>query len=394
MIMENNSPRKYNKILEIINLPSSARNFIGGQFNYLREHGYEMHLICSDDDIMADYAKENHVKYYPVALARTLSPLNDLKAFFKIYRYIKKNKIDTIIAHQSKARLLGTAAAFLARVPNRIIFAHGVLFETFKGTKRKLIILMDKLVAGMSHKTVCVSPSVAKVRLQYKIEKPSRQYFLGKGTCGGIDTCQKFNPENLNEQEQQKLKTSFGIQESDFIVGFCGRLVRDKGIYELVEGFRLFKQKYKNSESIKLMVIGKREVRDAISQSLNEIIDGSQDIIHIESVDHQDISKYFALFDVMVLPSYREGFGMVTIECGAMEVPAIVSKSTGCIDSIVEGETGIFCDITPESIAEKLEFIYSNLDIRKEMGKKARKHIAENYDNRAVLPYVIKVIES
>lgn len=393
--MANNTPRsRYKKILEIINLPTSARNFIGGQFNYLHEHGYEMHLICSEDAMMADYAKENHVKYYPVQLYRTLSPINDLKAVFKIYRYIKKNKIDTVIAHQAKARLLGTIAAYCAKVPNRIIFAHGVVFETLKGSKRKLVILMDKLVALMSHKTVCVSPSVAAIRLQHKIEKPSRQYLLGKGTCGGIDTQQKFNPANLNATEQSKLKISLGIRDDDFIVGFCGRLVRDKGIYELVEGFRLFKQKHKHLKSIKLMVIGKREVRDAISQSLNDTIDNSQDIIHIETVDHGDISKYFALFDVIVLPSYREGFGMVTIECGAMEVTAIVSKSTGCIDSIIEGKTGLYCDITPQSIADQLDYMYSNPTSRKEMAKNARKHIESNYDNSAIWPYVINVIES
>ena len=385
---------KSHKVLEIINLPSSARNFIGGQFNYLYEHGYEMHLICSDDAIMADYAKENHIRYFPVSLARTLSPFNDLKAFFKIFRYIKKNKIDTIIAHQAKARLLGTTAAFLAGVPNRIIFAHGILFETLHGTKRKLVILMDKLVAMMSHKTVCVSPSVAKVRLDYNIEKASRQYLLGKGTCGGIDTHRKFNPANLRPVEQQKIKKSLGVHDSDFIVGFCGRLVRDKGIYELVDGFRLFKQRYQNPENIKFMIIGHKEIRDSISQALNETIDNSSDIIHIESVDNAEIFKYFSLFDVMLLPSYREGFGMVTVECGAMGVPAIVSKSTGCIDSIVEGETGIYCDITPESIAEQLDYMYSNPELRKEIGKNARKHIEANYDCSVVWPHVIKVIES
>lgn len=394
MIMGNKTTRNYKKILEIINLPTSARNFIGGQFKYLHEHGYEMHLICSEDAEMTAYAKKNNVSYYPVALARTLSPLNDLKAFWKIYCYIKRNKIDTVIAHQAKARLLGTGAAFFAGVPNRIIFAHGVLFETLKGTKRKLVILMDKVVAAMSHKTVCVSPSVVKVRLDYKIEKPSRQYMLGKGTCGGIDTYNEFNPANLNLDEQRKLKDSLGIKDSDFIAGFCGRLVRDKGIFELVEGFKLFKQKHPDAEGAKLMVIGHHEVRDAISQSLNEEIETNPDIIHIESVAHEEISKYFALFDVMVLPSYREGFGMVTIECGAMGVPAIVSKSTGCIDSIVEGETGVYCDITSQSIAEQLDFMYSNPEQREEMGRKARMHTQESYDHSAVWPYVIKVIES
>lgn len=391
---EKSTDQKSHKILEIINLAGSARNFIGGQFNYLHAHGYEMHLICADDAMMADYAKENHVAYYPVQLNRTLSPLSDVKAFWKIFKYIKNNKIDTVIAHQAKARLLGTTAAFMARVPNRIIFAHGVLFETLKGTKRKLVILMDKLVAKMSHKTVCVSPSVAKVRLDYNIEKTSRQYILGRGTCGGIDTQRKFNPANLDTEQQLQIRESLCLQNSDFIVGFCGRLVRDKGIYELVEGFRLFKQRHKNDANLKLMIIGKREIRDAISEKLHDTIDNDSDIIHIESVDNGEIYKYFALFDVMVLPSYREGFGMVTVECGAMGVPAIVSKSTGCIDSIVEGETGIYCDITPVSIAEQLDYMYSNPNIRMEMGQNARKHIEANYDCSVVWPHVIKVIES
>ncbi len=394
MIMATKGTRcKPQKILEIINLPGSARIFIGGQFKYLYEHGYEMHLICSDDTFMTDYAKENHVKYYPVQLARTLSILNDLKAFFKIFRYIKRNKIDTVITHQAKARLLGTTAAFFARVPNRIIFAHGILFETLRGPKRELVILMDKLVAMMSHKTVCVSPSVARVRLNYNIERSSRQYILGKGTCGGIDTNNKFNSSNLDPKEQHRIKDSLGIKDSDFIVGFCGRLVRDKGINELVEGFILFKQKFQNPENIKLMIIGHRENRDSISLDLNKIIERSPDIIHLESVDNNEIYKYFSLFDVLVLPSYREGFPTVTIECGAMEVPTIVSKSTGCIDSIISGETGIYCDITPESIADQLDFMYSNPKIRIEMGKNARKHIENNYDHKVVWPHILKVIE-
>lgn len=384
---------KPRKVLEIINLASSARNFIGGQFIYLKAKGYEMHLICSDDEKMIDYTRVNQINYYPVNLARTLSPVNDIKALFKIYNYIKKNKIDTVIAHQAKARLLGTTAAFLARVPNRIIFAHGVIFETLGGFKRKVLILMDKLVAAMAHKTVCVSKSVAAIRISNKIENKSQQYFLGAGTCGGIDSKRKFNPKILDKSEQDNLKSSLGILNSDFIVGFCGRLVRDKGIYELVEGFKLFKQRHQNNKNIKLLIIGKREVRDAISLSLNETIDTSKDIVHIDTIDNQEIYKYFALFDVMVLPSYREGFGMVTIECGAMEVPAIVSKSTGCIDSIIDGKTGVYCDINPDSIAKQLEYMYSNPKLRVEMGKNSRKHIVANYDNSVVWPHVINVIE-
>lgn len=385
---------KPHNILQIINLASSARNFIGGQFMYLRQNGYNLHLICSPDTIMDEYAAVNQIKYYPIQLSRTLSPWSDIKAFVKICKYIRANNIDTVIAHQAKARLLGTMAAYLMRVPNRIIFAHGVLFETLRGLKRRLVILMDKMVAAMAHKTVCVSQSVARMRRVNKIENASQQFFLGAGTCGGIDTQNLFNPDRLVKYEQELLKNKLGIKNGDFIIGFCGRLVRDKGIKELVDAFDLIKQRCANSNNIKLLVIGSGEARDSIGVKLMDCINNRADIIHVDRVEYDDIYRYFALFSVMVLPSYREGFGMVTIECAAMGVPAIVSKSTGCVDSIEENKTGIYCDITADSIAEKIDYMITNPKIRREMGGYARKKTVELYDSSVVWPHVIRVIDA
>lgn len=388
--MKNN---KYCNILQIINLASSARNFIGGQFEYLHQHGYNMHLMCTPDELIYDYAQKNHIKYKPILLIRTLSVWNDIKSFFIICKYIKDNNIDTVIAHQAKARLLGTTAAFVMNVPNRIIFAHGVVFETLVGFKRRLIILMDKMVAAMSHKTVCVSCSVAKVRQDYNIEKSKRVYILGSGTCGGIDTKNLFNPIRLDATEQELLKSKLGIKKVDFIVGFCGRMVRDKGIKELVEGFDLAKRRL-TGKKMKLFIIGDSEVRDSIDKELLAYINNHECVIHIKKIDHTEMYKYFALFNIIVLPSYREGFGMVTIEAAAMNVPAIVSKSTGCIDSIIEGKTGVYCEITPESIAEKIEFMINNPIKTEEMGRSARELVVNKYDSSIIWPYVINVIEA
>ena len=390
----NTNKSKAHNILEIINLASSARNFIGGQFMYLRQNGYDMHLICSPDDMIQDYATQNQIKYHPVQLVRTLSPWSDIKAFVAICKYIRRNNIDTVIAHQAKARLLGTMAAFLMRVPNRIIFAHGVLFETLNGGKRIFVILMDKIVAMMAHKTVCVSKSVANIRQKYRIESSAQEYFLGAGTCGGIDTVIRFNPDRLIDSEQDVLKKKLGIKDGDFVIGFCGRLVRDKGVAELVDAFKLLKQKYSDGNNLKLFIIGSSELRDSISVGLRKYIDTCNDVIHVERVEYTEIHKYFALFSIMVLPSYREGFGMVTIECGAMEVPAIVSKSTGCIDSIIEDKTGVYCEITPESIADKIELMLKNGEIRTSMGRYSRSWICENFDSSVVWPHIINVIEA
>lgn len=384
--------KKYHNILQIINLGSSARLFIEGQFKYLRDKGYSMHLICSPDNEMENFVNKNSIKYKPVHLSRVLSLWNDIKAFFIICKYIKENNIDTVIAHQAKARLLGTTAAFVMHVPNRIIFAHGVIFETSFGLKKKLLILMDKIVAAMAHKTVCVSKSVAQIRQFYKIEKSSQVYYLGAGTCGGIDSINNFNPERLDLKEQLILKTQFGINNNDFIIGFCGRLVRDKGIIELIEAFKiLLRHSYRMN--LKLFIIGAFEERDGISSDVLEYIKKSKQIIYVEKVAYNQMYKYLALFSVLVLPSYREGFGMVTIESAAMKVPAIVSKSTGCIDSIEEGETGLYCDITPDSIAKQIDFMINNPTIRYEMGEKARRRVVNLYDSSVVLPYLVDVIE-
>ena len=85
---------------------------------------------------------------------------------------------------------------------------------------------------------------------------------------------------------------------------------------------------------------------------------------------------------------------MVTVECAAMNVPAIVSKSTGCIDSIIENNTGLYCDINSISIAEKIEFMIDNEKTRRQMGLNARIHVMEMFDNTVIWPYVVKVIEA
>lgn len=382
---------KAHNVLEIINLYSSASNFIGDQFTYLREHGYNMYLICSDHPNLQAFALKHQIKYKPIYLDRQLSIKKDIYAFFQICKYIKENSIDTVICHQAKARLLGTAAAFVMKVPNRIIFAHGVLYETMHGPKRFVLKTMDKIVAAMAHKVVCVSKSVASVRTTDHINNPKKNFLLNKGTCGGIDTKRLFNPSKYTPQFIMNIKNRLAIAEDDFVVGFCGRLVRDKGIIELVNGFKLLQSKMPNRH-IKLLIIGEKETRDTIPETILQVLMSDKDIIFTGYIPHDDIGAYYMLMDVIALPSFREGFGMVTIEAAAMGVPAIVSRSTGCIDSIKEWETGVYTDINPSGIAESIK-LFLNKDFCLKISKKCREYVITNYDHSVVWPHIIEVIE-
>lgn len=371
-------------ILEIINLPGSAKNFIGDQFSFFQENGkYEMHLICSPGAEIESFAKKHKTNYFPVKIYRRPSPCRDLKALWKIYRYIKKNKIDVVISHQEKSRLLGTVAAWLNRVPVRIIYAHGVLLDTMHGFKRMFFLIEGKMVSRLAHKIVCVSPSVMTRRVEIGMDKPEKQVLIGKGTCNGIDTINKFNPDLVSTEERFAIRQFLGFNSEDFIVGFCGRIVKDKGIVELSKAIELLSKRYPE-KSIKLLVIGAFEKRDAVPEETADFLKNSPLVKFTGRVPFDEIQKYYTPMTVIVLPSYREGFGLVTTEAGAMGVPAIVSRSTGCIDSILEGITGVYCDIDPNDIANKLE-LFMNQDYANEMGMKARQFVRDNFEHKDVM---------
>jgi len=380
-------------ILEIINLAGSARNFIGDQFSYFRKQGgYEMHLICSPDNVADSFAQKHNIHYFPVDIARTPNPKRDLIALWKIYQYIRRNKIDIVISHQEKSRLLGTLAAWFCRVPVRIIYAHGVLLDTMHGLKKFFFLIEGKIVSMMAHKIVCVSPSVMKRRAALGIDKPEKQVLIGNGTCNGVDTVDKFNPILVTNEKRFEIKERLGINENDFVVGFCGRLVRDKGVAELVEAVKILSKRFPE-KSIKLLVIGSFEKRDALPQSTVEFLQKSPHVIFTGPIPYDDIQLYYTPMNVLILPSYREGFGLVTIEAGAMGIPAIVSRSTGCIDSIVEGKTGLFTDIDPNDIADKIEIFFDN-NFARRLGDNACRYVKVFFEHRDVLRKTLEFINS
>ena len=384
---------EHKKVLEIINLPGSAINFIGGQFKYLHEEGgYEMHLICSPGDNIEKFCVDNNVKYQPVLLERQIAVLKDITALIKICKYIIYNNIDIVIAHQAKARLLGMLACLFTGVDYRIIFAHGVLYETSHGLKRRMLILNDKFVSSIATKVVCVSQYVQKRRLDDGIDKPSKQILLGKGSCNGLDTLNKFNPALINLEDIKKLKEKYNIAENDYVIGFCGRLVKDKGIIELVDAFKTLVNN--NPKTIfKLLIIGVPEIRDSIPQETKYYLTHSDNVIYTGKIPFAIIQRYYMLMDVLVLPSHREGFGMVAVEASAMEKPVLVSNYTGCAETIIPNVTGLYVNQSIKSIVEAMEKCLDE-NYKHYLGKNGRIFVSENFEHTKVRTHILELLNS
>ncbi len=381
------------EILHVFSVLETAEAFFDGQFRYLSNQGYNLHLICRGDDCrIAEFSLRNRLKgYLSIAISRKITPISDLKGIYKICSYIHHYKINVVVGHTPKGALLSMIAAFIMRIPKRIYYRHGVVYTTQIGIKRVILKIEEQFVSILATKIICVSPSLFQLSIKEHLNSAAKQRIIGAGTCGGIDAIHKFNPNSLDPLKKDALLRQYNLRSSQFIVGFCGRLCRDKGIVELVEGFTLFLSKYPQYDVI-LMLIGVFDERDSLPKDTIEEITSNRNIIYTGYV-RSDIEYYYSLIDIFVFPSYREGFGMCVLEASAMEKAVLVSRSHGCIDSIQDGITGYYIEITPQDICKRIEQLY-NSNLRFQLGRLGRKFVLEYFDHSVMWPQILNLYQS
>jgi glycosyltransferase involved in cell wall biosynthesis len=366
-------------ILHIVNTYFAVPYFVGEQFLYFREKGHDMHLMCPDSEFLEQYSKEMGFSYSTIEITRTYTLLKDIRALIAIWSYIRKNNIDIVAGHTPKGALLAMIAGWLNKTPRRIYFRHGLVYETRKGPGRRILIMAERVSAFFSTHIICVSPSLCQVSLKDKLNPDWKQSILGKGTCGGIDTKKRFNPDMLQTEELNKLRKQYSISMSDMVIGFCGRLVPDKGITELVDALDILRRQNTKTRFV-LLLVGVFENRDRLPLRIVRKLRSDRDIV-LTGYIRDNIEYFYSMMNIYVLPSYREGFGMSVIEASAMEKPVLTTRATGCIDAIIENVTGRYVLNTPASIAEGIEYFIDNPDEARAYGKSGREFVRSNFDN-------------
>jgi len=364
-------------ILHVVNIYFVLPYFIGGQFAYFRQKGYRMFAVCSESEYLDGYAREQGFGYKVVPVKRSFSVKQDVKSIRQICSYIRENEIGVIVGHTPKGGLLAMLAGWLMRVPRRIYFRHGLVYETSHGLKRFVLMTVDRISSACATKIVCVSPSVLQRSIEDHLAPADKQLVLGNGTCSGIDTQGKFCPEKIDGDHLAAMRRRWGIADGDWVIGYTGRLVKDKGIIELVSAFRKLKKRYRN---MKLLLVGMFEVRDALPEDIQDDIKNDPQIVWTD-FQNTDQEYFYAMMDVYVLASYREGFPTGVLEAQSMGVPVVTTRVTGCRDAIVEGRTGLFAEHSADSIAEAITEIH---DKKVVSGTAARKWVVEKFDNLIV----------
>ncbi len=374
------------RILHVVNISFVLPYYIGEQFDNFQTLGIKTYVACTPSNHLQEYSVQKNFTPISVNIFREINPIADFKAILFLRKEIIKEKIDIVVGHTPKGAMIAMVASYFAGVKQRIYFRHGLMYETSKGIKRRLLKGIERLTAGLATKVVCVSESVKQLSESQKLGNPKKNILLNKGTCNGLNSV-KFSRDSISLSDVEALKLKYNVSVNDIVVGYVGRIVKDKGINELLSAWKILTSKYDN---LKLLLVGPFEERDSIGSSQKEYITSNSSIIHTGLID--DVTPLYMLMDMFVLPSYREGFPTVILEASAMELPIITTRSTGCLDAIIENETGIFSEIEGNALMRNIEFYLLNKDIGKQHGINGRKFVVENFDQNIVWKAIEKQV--
>lgn len=375
------------KILNVVNIYFTLPYFLGDQLSYFTEKGNEIHLICSPSQQLHIFAKKHKCKWKEIEIKRKFSVLSDIKVVWKLFRYIRHHRFDIVSGHTPKAGMLTMFAARLAGVKKRLYFRHGLVFETSTGLKRKILVLSEKLASWCSTKTICVSTYLIEQSIKGNLTSRNKLKILNRGSCTGIDASALFNPANYNTQQQDSLRVNLNIPKDAFVVGFVGRMVRDKGIIELIDAYKDLIKQY---PKFILLLVGPLEVRDGLPISLLEFIRKDKNIRYVGLVE-ENMPLYYSIMDLFVLPTHREGLGVSLLEAQSMGIPVLTTSHTGSRDAIQPGITGNYIAPTGKSICEHIKEYIENRDLCERHGRAGRNFILDNFRQELIWEEIEKL---
>jgi len=339
------------KLFRISTVPMSLNILLKGQLRFLDQH-FDVTAISGSGQDLDEVQEREGVKVHSIQIQRQISPVKDLVSLVKLYHYFRKEKPDIIHSITPKAGLLSMMAGKLAGVPVRIHTFTGLVFPYKEGLFQKILIMMDKVLCSCATNIYPEGKGVKDDLKKFKItDKPLT--IIGNGNVNGIDLSH-FDPKLYLEDEKSKLKKDLNISNDDFVFVFVGRLVKDKGINELISAFKKL-----SAQNVKLLLVGPYESDlDPLEESTLSEINHNKNIITVGF--QKDVRPYFAISDALVFPSYREGFPNVVLQSLAMGLPAIVSDINGCNEIITNQENGVI--VPPKSESSILEAILLLLD--------------------------------
>ena len=365
------------KIYRITTIPLSLEKLLGEQLTFINQH-IKVTALSSDEKELKRVPNSLHIEYQHVEMTRQITPIKDIKALWKLYKILRKDKPEIVHTHTPKAGIIGMLAARLAGIPIRLHTVAGLPLMETSGKKRKILEAVEQLTYRCATRVYPNSEGLMKFIIQNKFTSIDKLKIIGNGSSNGINT-DYFNQKNILEDQKKQLKTSLNIDENDFVFIFVGRLVGDKGINELIKAYTEL-----DKTSTKLLLVGPLETElDPLLESTLQHIKSNSNIIHVGY--QQDVRPYFSIANSLVFPSYREGFPNVVMQAGAMDLPSVVTDINGCNEIIIEGENGTIIPVkNTAALYKAMEKMLRDEEGFLKMKENARRMITSRYEQSVV----------
>lgn len=347
--------------------------FCRGMLRYLESTGFSTIMVSGPGKLLNETSISEGAANVAVPMEREIRPLCDLVSLRRLYRAMRAARPEIVDASTPKAGLLGLMAAMLAGVPCRIYTLRGLRMETATGLKRVVLRLAERVACACAHRVVPVSESLRLRAIELKLVSPEKTCLLGYGDCS-VDT-ERFTPKIRNSEQVSRLRQALRLTGKETVIGFVGRFVKDKGIRELVDAFRELSA---SRPDLRLLLVGDFEHGDPVEVEVRRYIESTPTILRPGFVD--DTAPYYALIDVFVLPTYREGFPGVPLEAQASEVPVVTTNATGAVDSVQNGVTGLVVPVKDaKALSTAIDILLRSPEMRADMGRAGRKWMERDF---------------
>ena len=343
-----------------------------GQLGHCAAAGFDVHLAASFDDQLPT---EPGVTFHSVPLSRSLLPAQDVASLARVVALIKRLRPEIVQAGTPKAALLGMLAARIVGTRTRIYHVRGLAH--LAGTRGRALAAeaAQRTCCTVATHVLCVSKSLQENLIAERFCAASKTTVLLRGSSNGVDAAGRFDPAK-HSGKRSELRRSLGIPEDSLVVGFVGRLVRDKGIETLAKAWSTLREEF---SSAYLLLVGPFEEGDALPR---RVVDGllSDSRVKQTQTNWGEAASLYSAMDVIGFPSVREGFPNVPLEAAAMGLPVVATRIVGAVDAVVHGQTGLLIEPRDSAaLAKSLRTLLLNADYRRQLGMAARTRVLSDY---------------
>lgn len=360
----------YKKIFIVATVPETFTSILKDQPRYL-SNKFEVELVTSPDD--KSHIIDEGLKIHRVPMSRGISLFRDFVSVLRMIALIIKERPYAVHSYTPKAGLVSMLSAWICRVPVRIHTFTGLIFPTQNGLKQKLLIWIDRLICVCATRIVPEGEGVKQDLIKFKITSKPLDV-IGHGNIAGVDLSY-FNAESPEvRRSATELTASLNIKSDDFVFCFVGRLNKDKGLSELSEAFA------KMPGNVQLLIVGDHDPSAPINP---EVINFFESHPRVKLLGFQkDIRPALYGSNILILPSYREGFPNVVLQAGAMGLPCIVTNINGCNEIIEPGYNGWLVPPKDECALSKamLESLTTSPVLLNQMGENAKLRITSRFN--------------